>query len=104
MKKVVVAFIASLLMVSSSFAISSPELQNELHEKLSIELGDIELNAEDYVLVNFNIVDGRVKIENISSTKSALRNLIIIELMKLSIESSYDTEETYTYMFTFEKI
>ena len=104
MKKVVVAFIASFIVSSVSFAGSNPDLQNELYNKVSIELGSIELDDQDYVLVNFNIIDGDVKIENISSTQSELRNLIIIELMKLSIESNYDSEKTYTYKFTFEKI
>ena len=106
MKKLILVVVFGFFSWSSLFAASTPGLDNEIGQKVVIDLSNIELDtySEDYVLVSFKIVDGQIKINDIQGSQVELKKAIIKKLVQMEIESNYDANATYRYKFTFEKI
>jgi len=105
MRNLVVVLVMTLSSMINVLA-SSPSLSNEIHDKVSLDLSNIELDkyAEDYVFVSFKIQDGQIMINNIKGSQTELKKLIVKELVQMEIESEYDENKLYQYRFTFEKI
>lgn len=106
MKKVVLVLAFGFFSLFSLFAGTVPGLDSEMEQKVVVDLSEIQLDkyVEDYVLVSFNIVDGIIKIDEISGTQVVLTKAIIKELVQMRVESKYDADVTYRYKFTFEKV
>ncbi|MFT5778153.1 MAG: hypothetical protein ACI837_001109 [Crocinitomicaceae bacterium] len=105
MRKLIVVFVLGVLSISSSLA-GGPRLVDEIKEKVILDLSDVELNqyAEDYVLVSFKIVNGKIEIKDISGTQVELKKLIVKKLVQMNIESNYNVNALYSYKFKFEKV
>ena len=106
MKKVAFALMVGILAFSPTFASNNPELVEEIHEKVIIDLSTIELDKynQDYVLVHFKISNGRIDILEAHGSTIELKELIVKKLMQLDIKSNYLESGIYRYNFTFEKI
>lgn len=104
MKKLIVLFVISLLTISSSFATKNPELIQEIERKVIVDLSGIQLNehTQDYVMVNFKIIEDEIKILEISGTSLELKEIIIKELCEIEVDSNYNSDFTYRFKFTFE--
>ena len=105
MKKVIVLIVMSVLTLSSSFASVNPDLRKEIEKKVIVDLSKVELNESnlDYVMVSFSIENGKIIIQNINSSNSELKEIILKKLYRLNIESECNELQTYNYKFTFEK-
>ena len=105
MKSVIVLIVISVLSISTSFASVNPELRKEIERKVIVDLSKVDLNESnlDYVMVNFSIEQGKINIQEISSSNSELKEIILKKLYGLNIESESNEQQMYTYKFTFEK-
>jgi hypothetical protein len=106
MKKIFLTLTVGIISISSIFAGINPDLQDEMNEKVIIDLSEIQLNpySEDFVLVSFKIEKGEIKIQNISGSQALLKKLIVKKMVQMNIESEYDADFIYRYKFTFAKI
>ena len=104
MKKLI--FIVAVLISNISLAGNTQPLQNELTQKLIIDLSDVKLgqNHEDFVSVSFYICDGEIMIADIEGTQKQLVQKVKVKLSRLKIEQDYDENTLYRYRFTFDKI
>ena len=105
MKKLVLVIVLGF----SSLSFGSPKSEGigaELKNKVSVDLSTIRLNMyeEDYVIVDFTIVDGMINIVEIGGTQNALVDLMVSELQTFVVESGYDKDKLYLYEFTLEKV
>lgn len=105
MKKLVLCLVLGFSTMSYSMPISGG-IGSELKNKVNVDLSAIQLNKyeEDYVLVDFKVVDGMIEIVKASGTQSDLIELMVSELQTLVVESGYEKDMVYRYKFTFEKV
>lgn len=103
MKKLLLIIAVSIAQIS--WGAINPPLQNEITDKLILDLSEIELdeNHSDFVRVNFRICEGRIELEEITGTQKELVQKVKNKLKQLFIEGTYDEEALYRYKFTFEK-
>ena len=105
MKSVIVLIVISVLSISTSFASVNPELRKEIERKVIVDLSKVDLNESnlDFVMVNFTIEQGKIIIQDINSSNTELKEIILKKLYRLNIESASNEQQMYTYKFTFEK-
>ena len=106
MKKTLVIFAIGLASINMSFASKPPILTKEIKEKVTFGsyADEIDNYNQTFLVVNFNILKGKIKINNIKGSGSQnLKRHIITKLTHLSIESNYDNTKEYTYKFIFKK-
>ena len=105
MKKLI--FIVSILVSTISLGAEGiPPLNEEIANKLILDLSKVELdeNQQDFVLVSFYICNDEIEITEISGTQKQLVQKVKSKLSQLKIDQTYDEETLYRYKFTFEKI
>ena len=103
MKKLI--FIVAILISNLSFGAGGQPLKNEITNKLILDLSKIELhkNHEDFVVVNFYISNGEIKITDITGTQKELIQKVKSKMSTLKIQQAYEEGVIYRYKFTFEK-
>ena len=104
MKKLI--FIVAILISNISLGAGTPELKEEITNKLILDLSKIELdeNNQDFVVVNFYIRNGEIEISEITGSQNQLIQKVKSKLCQLNIEHAYDEGKLYKYKFTFDKI
>ena len=105
MKNLAALIVIVFFTIGSSIAGSSPNLFQEISQKVKTDLSTITLNEhqEDFVLVQFKIYDGLIQIEKIEGSQLELKELIICELKDIHITTPYSESEIHSFNFTFEK-
>lgn len=103
MKKVVAAIVLSLMTMSASFAGENPKLLKEIKRKLTIDFSKVDLKSskENFVTVQFRIVENEVEIIETSGSEE-LQVVMIEELEDMFIKSDSDCNEVHQYTFRFE--
>lgn len=106
MKTVLSLIVFLVLSVNVTLASGNPDLVREIKAKINIDLSSVELNRfnEDYVTVSFRIMEGEIKILEISGSHKVLKAMMIKELNQIHVDAPYEDGKTYVYRFTFEKI
>ena len=106
MKKLLVVFAIGLSSMSVSYALNYPTLSKEIKQKITDDISykHIDINNQSFLVVNFSIINGKIRVDKIKgSSNQKIRKYIINKLIHLSIESSYDTNKEYAYKFIFKK-
>lgn len=88
--------------MSVSFAGENPKLLKEIKRKLTIDFSKVDLknNQDDYVIVQFRIVDQEVEIIDTAGSKK-LQEIMIQELEEMFIISDSECDEVHSYKFSF---
>jgi len=104
MKKLI--FIISILASNICLGAGTPPLKEEITKKLILDLSKVELdeNHQDFVIVNFHIYNGEIKIAEITGSQKQLIQKVKSKLSQLNIEQECDEGKLYRYKFTFSKV
>ena len=102
MKKIIVIIAIGISSVSMSFATKPITLANEIKQKVftNLKSNEKEKFNKNYVIVNFKIIDGKIKVSEINSSSLQMKNFIINKLNQIKINSNYEENKTYKYKFT----
>jgi hypothetical protein len=109
MKKLIL--IIAILVSNISFGAGTPTsgnptLNEEISNKLILDLSMVELNKnhQDFVNVSFYICNDEIEIKEITGSQKQLVELVKNKLSQLKIDQTYDEGSLYRYKFTFEKV
>lgn len=105
MKKIIVALLIAILPIGVSFAGENPKLLKEIQRKITLDLSGINLekSKENFVIVQFRIVEGSIDIIDMKGSGEELTELMLCELEEMFINTETDSKTIYQYKFTFEK-
>lgn len=105
MKKLMLSLVLSFVSINLSFA-STPCVVNEIQQKFHVDISHVDLDQcqEEFVEVEFRIIEGEINILKINGTQTVLEDIVIDELREMQIESSCSPAVIHRYKFTFEKI
>lgn len=105
MRKLVTILAFMVVGIGYSFSGGNPGLSEEIEQKVTVDLTNIELNErrKDYVVVRFQIKNGLIVVEGINGTQEALKKLIMEELEDIRIDSEHLENQSYISRFTFER-
>jgi hypothetical protein len=103
MKNVVVTMLAFTLSLGSVFAGENPNLFREIQRKIKVDLSEIKLDKtqENFVLVQFQVIDQEIKIVSLTGSKNELTELMICELEEMFINADTDPNKIYQFKFNF---
>lgn len=105
MRKVLVTLGMALVTFSSVLAGENPKLLKEIQRKITLDLSKVSLDkdAENFVLVQFRVVNQEVHIVDIKGSREELNELMLCELENMFIHAETDSQTIYQYRFTFQK-
>jgi hypothetical protein len=105
MKKLVVAFIVTLLATSASFAGENPKLIKEIQRKIKVDLSNINLekSKEHYVTIRFRVVNKEVEVLSLRGSKRELTDMMLKELEEMFISSDADPKKVHQFKFNFSQ-
>lgn len=104
--KTLITSIALTLAFNVSFASNSPNLYLEIENQIRIvDLSDTELSSDhqEFVNVEFQVVDGRIVVLDLSGTNPSLEPIILKELSEVVVKANPCPDDTFIYKFVFEK-
>lgn len=107
MKKIIITFAIALTSFLGSFASNPPTLINEIKQKVTVSINNVNLTEYDeqsYLALSFKILNGKVKLYSVKgSSNSKLKRIVLNKLIKMNINSSYEEGKLYNLKFNFKK-
>jgi len=96
-----IIFALAVFLTTNTFAGGDEPIKDELSSKLILDLSDVQFSPDNFVMVNFNVVDKQIVINNIFGNNEVLTEKVSSKLSRIELEEYCPEGKEHLFKFTF---